>query len=60
MPYETRPTRSSMSTPRYRRALPSLSGSAISVSNAMTPSRPGTKSDICHSRVVRVVAVWLV
>src|SRR3954464_2390135 len=32
-----------MSTPRYRSAPPSLSGSAISVSNAMTPSRPGTK-----------------
>src|SRR3954451_5512174 len=33
-----------MSTPRYRSEPPSLSGSAISVSNAMTPSRPGRKS----------------
>src|SRR6478752_2581268 len=33
-----------MSTPRYRSAPPSLSGSAISVSKAMTPSRPGLKS----------------
>ena len=33
-----------MSTPRYRSAPPSLSGSAISVVNATTPSRPGTKS----------------
>src|SRR5215472_14803263 len=35
-----------MSTPRYLSARPSLSGSAISVSNATTPSRPGVKSDI--------------
>src|SRR5580704_4056748 len=35
-----------MSTPRYRSAPPSLSGSAISVSKAMTPSSPGLKSDI--------------
>src|SRR5262245_58734383 len=33
-----------MSTPRYRSAEPSLSGSAISVSKAMTPSSPGRKS----------------
>src|SRR5215470_16561382 len=33
-----------MSTPRYRSAPPSLSGSAISVVKATTPSRPGTKS----------------
>src|SRR4051812_19808892 len=33
-----------MSTPRYRSAEPSLSGSAISVSNATTPSSPGRKS----------------
>src|SRR5437899_9275420 len=38
------PTRSSMSTPRDRRVPPSLSGSAISVSNAITPSSPGRKS----------------
>jgi hypothetical protein len=44
-PNETFPIRSSMSTPRYRSALPALSGSAISVSNATTPSRPGVKSD---------------
>jgi len=37
-------TRSSMSTPRYRSAPPSLSGSAISVVKATTPSSPGTKS----------------
>src|SRR6266550_2119409 len=35
-----------MSTPRYLSAPPSLSGSAISVSKAMTPSSPGLKSDI--------------
>src|SRR3984957_20357004 len=35
-----------MSTPRYRSAPPSLSGSAISVSKAITPSSPGLKSDI--------------
>src|SRR5260370_19335556 len=35
-----------MSTPRYRGAPPSLSGSAISVSKAITPSSPGLKSDI--------------
>src|SRR6185437_13401069 len=35
-----------MSTPRYRSEPPALSGSAISVSKAMTPSRPGLKSDI--------------
>src|SRR5580704_8918751 len=35
-----------MSTPRYRSEPPSLSGSAISVSNATMPSSPGTKSDI--------------
>src|SRR6266487_5230664 len=35
-----------MSTPRYRSEPPALSGSAICVSNAMTPSRPGMKSDI--------------
>jgi hypothetical protein len=46
LPKETWPTRSSMSTPRYRSAPPSLSGSAISVSNATIPSSPGTKSDI--------------
>src|SRR5437588_2329037 len=40
----TLPTSSSMSTPRYRSAPPSRSGSAISVSNATTPSRPGLKS----------------
>src|SRR6266542_1710196 len=33
-----------MSMPRYRRTPPSLSGSAISVSTATTPSRPGLKS----------------
>src|SRR3954451_8059680 len=33
-----------MSTPRYRSAPPSLSGSAISVSKATTPSSPGRKS----------------
>src|SRR4051812_12130403 len=33
-----------MSTPRYRSAEPSLSGSAISVSKATTPSRPGLKT----------------
>src|SRR3954454_23935971 len=33
-----------MSTPRYRSAEPSVSGSAISVSNATTPSSPGRKS----------------
>src|SRR5918995_5197731 len=33
-----------MSTPRYRREPPSLSGSAISVSTATTPSSPGLKS----------------
>src|SRR5690349_2492267 len=37
-------TKSSMSTPRYRSAPPSLSGSAISVVKATTPSSPGTKS----------------
>src|SRR6266568_1305195 len=35
-----------MSTPRYRSEPPALSGSAISVSKAMTPSSPGLKSDI--------------
>src|SRR5580693_1177366 len=35
-----------MSTPRYLSAPPSLSGSAISVSKAITPSSPGLKSDI--------------
>src|SRR5919199_1223232 len=44
LPKVTLPTRSSMSTPRYRREPPSLSGSAI------TPSRPGTKSSaISHA-----------
>src|SRR6266567_7470297 len=33
-----------MSTPRYRSEPPSLSGSAISVSKAITPSSPGRKS----------------
>src|ERR671918_778261 len=33
-----------MSTPRYRSAPPSRSGSAISVSNATTPSSPGRNS----------------
>src|SRR6266542_1269192 len=33
-----------MSTPRYRSDPPSLSGSAISVCKATTPSRPGLKS----------------
>src|SRR5262245_29213905 len=33
-----------MSTPRYLSAEPSLSGSAISVSKAITPSSPGRKS----------------
>src|SRR6187551_3772389 len=33
-----------MSTPRYRSAPPSRSGSAISVSTATTPSRPGLNS----------------
>src|SRR6202049_3945707 len=33
-----------MSTPRYRSAPPSLSGSATSVVNATPPSSPGTKS----------------
>jgi hypothetical protein len=45
-PKETCPIRSSISTPRYRSAPPSLSGSAISVSKATTPSSPGLKSDI--------------
>src|ERR671938_2056789 len=50
LPKVTLPTRSSMSTPRYRREPPSLSGSAISVSKAITPSRPGTKSSaISHA-----------
>src|SRR6478609_6406812 len=40
----TLPTRSSMSTPRYRSDPPSRSGSAIAVWNATTPSNPGTKS----------------
>src|SRR5438477_862320 len=35
-----------MSTPRYRSAPPSRSGSAISVSNATTPSSPGLNSDM--------------
>src|SRR4051812_5294684 len=42
--YGTWPTSSVMSTPRYRRTPPSLSGSAISVSTATTPSSPGLKS----------------
>jgi|SRR5664279_1644416 len=41
----TRPTRSSRSTPRYRSDPPSLSGSAISVWNATTPSSPGMNVD---------------
>src|SRR5215813_11003314 len=36
-----------MSTPRYRRAPPSLSGSAIVVSKATTPSSPGRISSTC-------------
>ena len=47
-PNETRPTKSSISTPRYLSAPPSRSGSAIVVSNATIPSRPGTKSGISH------------
>src|SRR3954447_13442860 len=39
----TLPTRSSMSTPRYRSAPPSLSGSAIWVRKATWPSRPDLK-----------------
>src|SRR3954454_16027584 len=46
LPKLTRPTSSSMSTPRYRSAPPSRSGSAISVSKAITPSRPGLKSPL--------------
>ena len=42
----TRPTSSSMSTPRYRSWPPSRSGSAISVSNATTPARPGLNSGV--------------
>src|SRR4051794_28692599 len=42
----TLPTRSSMSTPRYRSAPPSLSGSAISVANATTPSSPDCTSAV--------------
>src|ERR671934_1086588 len=42
--YGYRPTSSSMSMPRYRSDPPSRSGSAISVSTATTPSRPGLKS----------------
>src|SRR5258707_11843705 len=45
-----------MSTPRYLSAPPSLSGSAISVSNATTPSRPGVKSDIWLSSSCRPTA----
>src|SRR4051794_36783178 len=46
-----------MSTPRYRSAPPSLSGSAISVSNAMTPSRPGTKPG-SKSDIRRLLMMW--
>src|SRR5205807_7378165 len=35
-----------MSTPRYRSAPPSLSGSAMTVSKATIPSSPGLKSDM--------------
>src|SRR4029077_9022363 len=42
--YGTGPTHPAISTPRYRRTPPSLSGSAISVSTATTPSSPGLKS----------------
>src|ERR671921_439582 len=51
LPKVTLPTRSSMSTPRYRREPPSLSGSAISVSKAITPSRPATVRISCAQRV---------
>src|ERR1700744_856633 len=43
---ETCPTSSSIPPPRERSEPPSLSGSAISDSKAITPSSPGLKSDI--------------
>src|SRR5437764_8128939 len=48
----TFPTSSSMSTPRYRRAPPSRSGSAISVAKATTPSRPERTSAVAVIRAV--------
>src|SRR5664279_567763 len=53
-----RPTRSSMSTPRYRSDPPSLSGSAIVVWKATTPSSPGT--NVTPFVAVPLVAVPLV
>src|SRR5919206_4287723 len=43
-----------MSTPRYRSEPPSRSGSAISVSTATTPSRPGLKSLIALECICKV------
>jgi len=54
----TRPTRSSMSTPRYRSDPPSRSGSAIVVWKATTPSSPGT--NVTPFVAVPLVAVPLV
>src|SRR4051812_9371788 len=47
----TLPTSSSMSMPRYRSAPPSLSGSAISVAKATTPSRPDCTSLLMPHRL---------
>src|ERR671930_422265 len=42
-----------MSMPRYRRTPPSRSGSAISVSTATMPSRPGLKSSAMRLECTR-------